>query len=101
MHQLEALSGNGDPGEGKLALWTRYQSSPAHSDYISGLMSPVTILEKDYDFMEACLEVVNRRNLRENNPTPTDSPSAAKKPTVSEKSFSSPPHPQPPPPSHS
>ena len=86
MHHLEALSGNGDPDKGKLALWTRYQSSPAHPNHTVGLMSPVTILDKDYDFMEACLEIVNKRNYRENNP------SAAKRQIVSETSFSSPPY---------
>jgi hypothetical protein len=44
LHHLEALSGDGDPNKGKLALWTRYQSSPAHPNHTVGLMSPVDIL---------------------------------------------------------
>ena len=79
MHHLEALSGDGHPEQGKLAVWTRYRSSPAHPNHTIGLLSPVTILDKDYDYMEACLDIINRRNYKENHPSPRLSSSATKK----------------------
>jgi hypothetical protein len=92
MHHLEALGGDGHPELGKLAVWTRYHSSPAHPDHITGLLSPVTILDKDYDFLEACLEIIKLRNHKENNPSPKLSPSTTKKTKqlVAESTFSSP-----------
>ena len=91
MHHLEALNqGDGDPEQGKLAVWTRYHSSPAHPNHTIGLMSPVTILDKDYDYMEACLEIINKRNYRENHPSPRSSSSATKRQVVSETNLSSP-----------
>ena len=69
MHHMEALSGDGDPNRGKLTLWTHYQSSPAHPNYTEGLMSPVAILNKDFAYVEACLELINERKQRENNPS--------------------------------
>ena len=36
MHHLEALSGDGHPEQGKLAVWTRYRSSPAHPNHTIG-----------------------------------------------------------------
>ena len=100
MHHLEALSGDGDPNEGKLALWTHYQSSPAHPNHTEGLMSPVDILNKDFAYVEACLEIINERNHRENNPSPRPSSSAPKKKegpkkVVSESSLFSPSQSQP------
>ena len=52
----------------------------------------MTILDKDYDFMEACLEIIRLRNHKENNPSPKLSPSATKatKQLVSESNLSSP-----------
>ena len=79
MHHLEALNhGDGHPEQGKIAVWTRYHSSPAHPNHTIGLLSPVTILDKDYDYMEACLDIINRRNYKENHPSPRLSSSATK-----------------------
>ena len=66
--------------------------TPAHPDHIIGLSSPVTILDKDYDFLEACPDILKLRNHRENNPPPRPAPSATKKTkqTVAESTLSSP-----------
>ena len=91
MHHLEALNqGDGDPEQGKLAIWTRYSASPAHPNHITGMMSLVSILDRDYDYIEACLQIINKRNYKENHPSPRSSSSAARRQLVSETTLSSP-----------
>ena len=93
-HHLDFLTGNGDPGDGKLAAWTHYQPNPKHPDFISGLSSPGEILDKDLNFVQACLDIVKKRTHKEYNPTPSISPRAAKKQTVTADSLCLSPHPQ-------
>ncbi len=80
MHHLEALCGfDGSPEFGQLAIWTKFRASPAAKGHIIGLISPVTVLEKDYDFFNACMEILKLRVYRENNPFPKPGPSTSKK----------------------
>ena len=88
------MSGNGDPGDGKLAAWTHYQPSPNYPDFIPGLSSPGEILDKDLNFVQACLDIVKKRTYKEYNPTPSISPRAAKRQTVTADSLCLSPHPQ-------
>ena len=99
MHHLEALCGfDGNPEFGQLAIWTKFRASPAAKGHVIGLLSPVTVLEKDYDFFNACIEILKLRVYRENNPSPKPGPSTSKKSkqVVVESSIASPVNPQPP-----
>jgi hypothetical protein len=54
------------------------------------MLSPVSILDKDYDYIEACLEIINKINYKENHPSPRSSSSTARRQLESETNLSSP-----------
>ena len=93
-HQLECLIGNGDPGDGKLAAWTNYQPSPNHPNFVPDLPSPGEILDRDLNFVHACLDIVKKRTYAEYNPTPSASPTAEKRQIVTDDSLLQLLHPQ-------
>ena len=48
MNHLDAINdGDGHPEQGKLSVWLRYLASPLQSNYVAGMMCPVTVLERD------------------------------------------------------
>ena len=62
--------GDGDPEEGKLPVWLRYSASPDDANHIPHPGCPVQVLDRDFAYIEVCLNILEARVIAETSEKP-------------------------------
>ena len=91
-------NGDGDPEQARLPVWLQYSANQSHPNHVVSMMCPMVIIDRDYDYIESCLEILKSRVYKEHHPSPTTTPGTTPPPTGRPTTITSPKAPTPPPP---
>ena len=69
-HIVYLNDGDGHPEEGKLPVWLRYSLSYTSPHHIPHPGGPVTVLQKDFDYIDVCLNILEARVIAETSENP-------------------------------
>ena len=62
-------NGDGDPEQERLPVWLQYSANQSNPNHLVGMMCPVVIIDRDYDYIESCLEILKSRVYKEHPPS--------------------------------